>query len=228
MYDAAGNRLATPISNLTEVRSLSIQTVSGTPTLCVADRVGKIRKYRIGGNGRSVTQVSTFGLPQRPGDWTSERMLLVNGMAMDALGNVVVLDHMGDGSRMQKLNAQYAQLWDQMCLEFSSSVAYGSANPNVAFSSFRQAYQLDRTTGNWTHLGTAKTDTAGQYFGNFESAHSGPPHVVRLGGNDFFYFPAGDSVGVYRVVPGVNPLGPTLKLASVLGGKVQVPMVSCG
>ena len=223
VYNAAGNRLATPISNLTEVRSLSIQTVAGTPTLCVADRVGKIRKYRIGGNGRSVTQVSTFGLPQRPGDWTSERMLLVNGMAMDALGNVVVLDHMGDGSRMQKLNPQYAQVWDQMCLEFSSSVAYGSANPNVAFSSFRQAYQLDRTTGNWTHLGTAKTDTAGQYFGNFESAHSGPPHVVRLGGNDFFYFPAGDSVGVYRVVPGVNPLGPTLKLASVLGGEGPGP-----
>ena len=220
VYNAAGNRLATPISNLTEVRSLSIQTVSGTPTLCVADRVGKIRKYRIGGNGRSVTQLSTFGLPQRPGDWTSERMLLVNGMAMDALGNVVVLDHMGDGSRMQKLNPQYGQVWDQMCLEFSSQAAYGTANPNVVFSGFRQAYQIDRATGNWTHLGAAKTDIPGQYFGNFDSCHSGVPHVVRFGSNDFFYYPAGDGVAVYRVVPSANPsdIGPTLKLVSVLGG----------
>jgi hypothetical protein len=218
VYDAAGKRLATPISNLTEVRSLSVQTVSGIPTLCVADRVGQMRKYRIRANGTSVTQLSTFGLPQRPGDWTAERMSLVNGMVMDPSGNIVVLDHMGDGSRMQKLNAGYARLWNQMCLEFSSSVAYSSANPNVAFSSFRQAYQLDRATGNWTHLGIAKTDIPGRYFGNFEAGHTGPPHAVRLGANDFFYFPAGDSLAVYRVIPGTDARGPTLKLASALGG----------
>ena len=223
VYNAAGSRLATPISNLTEVRSLSIQTVAGTRTLCVADRAGRIRKYRIGANGTSVSQLSTFGLAQRPGDWASARMSLVNGMAMDSSGNIVVLDHMGDGSRMQKLNAEYGQLWNQMCLEFSSSLAYGRANPNVAFSSYRQAYQLDRTTGNWTHLGVAKTDSPGRYFGNFDSSHTGPPHVVRLGANDFFYFPAGDSVAVYRVVPGVSGLGPTLKLASVLGGSGPGP-----
>jgi Chitobiase/beta-hexosaminidase C-terminal domain/PA14 domain/Divergent InlB B-repeat domain/HYDIN/CFA65/VesB-like, Ig-like domain/FlgD Ig-like domain len=223
VYNGAGTRLGTPISNLTEVRSLSIQTVAGTRTLCVADRVGRIRKYRIGANGTSVSQLSTFGLSQRTGDWTSARMLLVNGMAMDSSGNIVVLDHMGDGSRMQKLNAQYAQLWAQMCLEFSSSLAYSRANPNVAFSSYRQAYQLDRATGNWTHLGVAKTDSLGRYFGNFDSSHAGPPHVVRLGADDFFYFPAGDSLAVYRVVPGVNGLGPTLKLASVLGGSGPGP-----
>jgi hypothetical protein len=223
VYNAAGSRLATPISNLTEVRSLSIQTVARAPTLCVADRDGRIRKYRIGANGTSVSQLSTFGLAQRPGDWASARMLLVNGMAMDSSGNIVVLDHMGDGSRMQKLNAQYAQLWDQMSLEFSSSLAYSRANPNVAFSSYRQAYQLDRATGNWTHLGVAKTDSPGRYFGNFDSSHAGPPHVVRLGANDFFYFPAGDSLAIYRVVPGASGLGPTLKLASVLGGSSPGP-----
>ena len=223
VYSAAGSRLATPISNLTEVRSLSIQTVAGTRTLCVADRAGRIRKYRIAANGTSVSQLSTFGLAQRPGDSASARMSLVNGMAMDSSGNIVVLDHLGDGSRMQKLNAQYAQLWDQMCLEFSSSLAYSRANPNVAFSSYRQAYQLDRTTGNWTHLGIAKTDTAGLYFGNFDSSHAGTPHVVRIGATDFFYFPAGDSLAVYRVVPGVSGLGPTLKLASVLGGSDPGP-----
>jgi Chitobiase/beta-hexosaminidase C-terminal domain/Divergent InlB B-repeat domain/FlgD Ig-like domain len=223
VYNAAGTRLATPISNLTEVRSLSVQTIAGIPTLCVADRVGIIRKYRIGANGTSVSQLSTFGLSQRPGDSASARMLLVNGMAMDSSGNIVVLDHLGDGSRMQKLNSQYGQLWNQMSLEFSSSLAYGGANPNVAFSSYRQAYQLDRATGNWTHLGIAKTDSAGRYFGNFDTSHAGPPHVVRLGANDFFYFPAGDSLAVYRVVPGANGLGPTLKLASVLGGSGPGP-----
>ena len=123
----------------------------------------------------------------------------------------------------RKLNAQYAQLWDQMSLEFSSSLAYSRANPNVAFSSYRQAYQLDRASGNWTHLGVAKTDSLGRYFGNFDSSHAGPPHVVRLGANDFFYFPAGDSLAIYRVVPGVSGLGPTLKLASVLGGSGPGP-----
>ena len=150
-------------------------------------------------------------------------MLLVNGMAMDSSGNIVVLDHLGDGSRMQKLNAQYGQLWNQMCLEFSSSLAYSRANANVAFSSYRQAYQLDRATGNWTHLGIAKTDSPGRYFDNFDAAHAGPPQVVRLGASDFFYFPAGDSLAVYRVVPGANGLGPTLNLAAVLGGSGPGP-----
>ena len=62
---------------------------------------------------------NAFGLPQRPGDRKSEGLRLVNGMAMDASGNVVVLDHMGDGSRIQKLNPQFVPIWQQMCLEFS-------------------------------------------------------------------------------------------------------------
>ena len=42
------------------------------------------------------------------------------------------------------------------------------------------------------------TDKTNEYFGNFESSHRGPPRIARLGEKDFFYFPAGDGIAVYR------------------------------
>ena len=219
VYSSAGVRLATPIADLTEVRALSIQ---GT-TLAVADRVGKIRKYTII-NGTQVTQTATYGLPQRPGDRKPERLSLINGMALDASSNIIVSDRLGDGSRLQKINSPLTPAWQQMCLESSASAAYGQANPDLLISSYRKAYQLDRATGKGTLLGTAKTDAHKKYFGNYESAHRGPPRVVRFGGNDFFYYPAGDSVAIYRIEPPADSeRGPTLKLASVLGGSQPGP-----
>ena len=111
-----------------------------------------------------------------------------------------------------------------MCLEFSASAAYGQANPDLLISSYRKAYQLDRATGKWTLLGTAKTDAPKKYFGNYESTHLGPPRVVRFGSSDFFYYPAGDSLAIYRIEPPADAeRGPTLKLASVLGGSQPGP-----
>ena len=67
-------------------------------------------------------------------------------------------------------------------------------------------------------LGTAKTDVSKKYFGNYESTHLGPPRIVRFGSNDFYYYPAGDSLAIYRIEPPADAeRGPTLKLASVLG-----------
>ena len=219
VYSASGVRLATPITDLTEVRAPSIQG----NTLAVADRVGKIRKYTIS-SGTQVTQTAIYGLPQRPGDRKPERLSSINGMALDALGNIIVSDRLGDGSRLQKINSQLSPVWQQMCLEFSSSAAYGQTNPAVLISSYRKAYQIDRATGKWTLLGTAKTDAPAKYFGNYESTHLGPPRVVRFGGNDFFYYPAGESLAIYRIEsPADAERGPTLKLASVLGSSQPSP-----
>ena len=145
-------------------------------------------------------------------------------MALDVSGNIVVSDRLGDGSRLQKIDSQFSPVWQQMCLEFSASAAYGRANPDLLISSYRKAYQLDRATGKWTLLGTAKTDAPKKYFGNYESTHLGPPRVVRFGGNDFFYYPAGDSLAIYRIEPPADTeRGPTLKLASVLGSSQPGP-----
>ena len=218
VYSPAGVRLATPITNLAEVRALSIQG----NMLAVADRVGVVRKYTI--NGTQVTLTSSYGLPQRPGDRKPERLSSINGMAMDASGNIYISDRLGDGSRLQKIDSQLTPVWQQMCLEFSSSAAYGTANPDLLISTYRKAYQLDKAAGKWTLLGTARTDVPKRYFGNYESTHLGPPRIVRFGNNDFYYYPAGDSLAIYRIEPPADlERGPTLKLASVLASSQPSP-----
>jgi hypothetical protein len=97
VYSPSGVRLATPITDLTEVRALSIQG----NTLAVADRVGKIRKYTIS-DGTQVMQTASYGLPERPGDRKPQRLSSINGMALDVSGNILVSDRLGDGSRLQK------------------------------------------------------------------------------------------------------------------------------
>ena len=202
VYSPAGVRLATPITDLTEVRALSIKG----NTLAVADRIGMVRKYTIR-SGNRLTQTVSYGLPQRPGDRKPKRLSSIHGMALDASGNVIISDRMGDGSRLQKINSQLNLVWQQMGLEFSGSAAYGVANPDLLISSYRKAYQIDKATGKWSLLGTAKTDASKEYFGNYETTHLGPPQVVRFGSNDFFYYPAGDSLAIYRVEPPAGPIG---------------------
>ncbi|HET9523660.1 MAG TPA: FlgD immunoglobulin-like domain containing protein [Terrimicrobiaceae bacterium] len=220
VYSPAGSLLATPITNLSEVRALAIQ---GT-ILCVADRSGRIRKFTINANGTSVTPTSNFGLSARPGDRSPNRLAKINGMAMDAPGNVIVSDRMGEGSRLQKLSPTFSQLWQQMCLEFSSQAAYVKENPDLLISAYRNIYTLNRSTGSWTFQGPAGTDTDGRYFGNFDTTTFGPPRAIRWNGNDFFYYPTGDGVAIYRLIaPADSTRGPTLKLVSCLAESKPSP-----
>jgi hypothetical protein len=145
-------------------------------------------------------------------------------MALDASGNIFISDRLGDGSRLQKINSQLEPIWQQLGLEFSASATYGKANPDLLISSYRKAYQIDKATGDWTLLGTAKTEAQKSYFGNYESTHLGPPRIVRFGSKDFLYYPAGDSLAIYRIEgPPDAERGPILKLASVLGSSQPSP-----
>ncbi len=217
-YSAAGKLLATAVTNLKEVRALSIQG----STMAVADRTGFVRKYQIA--SKRATLTGTFGQAARPGDNTPDRLFNINGMALDSTGAVIISDRMGEGSRLQKLDSYNLPVWQQMGLEFSGQAAFGKENPDLLVSSYRNLYHIDRATGNWTFLGSGMTDTPGSFFGNFESTHFGPPRVVRFKNNDFFYYPAGDSMAIYRIMPPASAdRGPTLKLASCLAASLPGP-----
>ncbi len=219
LLDAAGNILATPIVDLQGVRALALRG----NTLYVADReAGQVRIYEVKVN--AATLKKTFGSPGRPGDRAPERFTNIHGMTADSHGNVIVTDRAGQGSRMQKLTPDFKQLWQQMGLEFSSQGTFGKDDPDTLFTSNKNAYHLDRKTGGWEFLGSAKTDKDKIFFGNFDSSHRGPPRMVRFGGKDFFYFPAGDGVAVYRIDrPEEKSRGPTLKMVAALAGAQPLP-----
>ncbi len=219
VFDGDGKRLATPITDLKEVRALALQG----GRLYVADReAGQIRAYDR--NGNNLTLQRTFGKAGGPGYNAPERLTSIQGMTADSHGNVLVTDRMGQGSRIQKFTSGFKQLWCQMGLEFSSQGAFGEDNPDLLISANKQAYKIDRKTGAWDYLGSAKTDKERVYFGNFDSSHRGPPRIVRLWEKDFFFYPAGDGVAVYRIDPAVDESrGPTLKLVSALAGAVPLP-----
>ena len=128
--------------------------------LYVADReAGQVRVYKVEGNDVSLQK--TFGEPGRPGDRAPERFTSIQGMAVDGHGNVIVTDRAGQGSRMQKFTPEFKQLWRQMGLEFSSQGTFGKDDPDILFTSNKNAYRLDRKTGGWEFLGLCQ-DGQGQ------------------------------------------------------------------
>ena len=219
VLSSEGEIVATPISDLKDVRALAL----ARGKLYVADReMGQVRIYKVDGNDVSLEK--TFGEAGRPGDRAPERLTSIEGMAVDGHGNVIVTDRAGEGARMQKLTPEFKQLWRQMGLEFSSQGTFSKDDPDTLFTSSKSAYRLDRKTGGWEFLGSAKTDTTKVFFGNFDSSHRGPPRIVRFGEKDFFYFPAGDGVAVYRIDPPEDESrGPTLKWVAALAGAEPLP-----
>ncbi len=217
VYSPTGTLLATPITNLSEVRALSMQG----STLCVADRKGCLLKYAV--NGLRVSQSGSFGQTAKPGETAPTSLSNINGMAMDVAGNIIVSDRMGAGARLQKFDAKNKPLWQQMGLEFSGQAAYGKDNPDLLISSYRNVYKLQRSTGQWTFFGPGGTDTRGRYFGNYENAPFGVLHVVRFKNKDFLYYPAGDSLAIYAIGGASGGRGPALTLSAVLGGSRPGP-----
>jgi hypothetical protein len=221
VFDANGERLGTPIADLKEVRALALRG----KVLYVADSTAaQVRVYDLTGAKAKLTK--SFGQPARPGDRASERMKNINGMAVDSGGNVIVSDRIGQGGRLQKLTPDFKQLWRQMSLEFSSQAAFGAEDPDLLISAYRNAYKIDRKTASWELLGPARTESheVKAYFGHYENSYRGPPRVVRLFGNDYFYFSAGDGIAIYRIERSKDPLrGPLLNLVACLAGWNPLP-----
>lgn len=224
VYNSTGSQLLTTISGFTEVRSLAI---TGN-TLFAADMAtGQIKKYTIGGDGYSLSLSQTFGSLLQPGDRAFNKLSNIRGIAADSAGNLIVSDRSGDGTRLQKLNANLdQQLWQKWSLEFACSGSFSSQDTNLFITSSQHAYSLDRSTGAATYLGNARSETEGQYFGNFARGEGGPANAVRLYNNDFFYIPTvHGGVAVYKVIPSTDPStkGPTLKLISGVSAGLPQP-----
>jgi hypothetical protein len=224
VFDSMGRHLATPISDLQEVRALGLRG----NTLYVADRgASEVRLYEIRDSAVKLTRI--FGEPQRPGDRAAERLSNIRGMAVDSQGHLLLSDRMGKGSRLQKLTPQFTQAWRQMGLEFASQGAFGVDNPDLLLTTDKNAYKLDRTTGAWEFLGSARTDLDDTYFGNQQLRHSGPPRIVRLSDKDFFFYPRGDGLAIYRIDPPVGPahgwIAPHSGWERARGRRAPVPLV---
>lgn len=219
LFSPSGERLATPISDLQEVRALAIRG----NTLYVADRKApEVRVYQI--SGTTLRKIGSFGKPARPGDRSYDRLQAIQGMAVDQSGNIIITDHVGLGGRIQMITPDFKPVWSQMCLEFSAQAAYNPAKPDIVYSSYKNVYRLDKKTGGWEFLGSGRTDKDHSYFGHYSSSHRGPPRALTLFGNEFFYFPAGDGVAVYRINESDEPQrGPVLNLVSAIAGCNPLP-----
>jgi hypothetical protein len=219
VFSPDGELLATPITDLDQVRALALRG----DKLYVADRdAAQVRLYAV--KGTDLELVSTFGKPARPGDRASERLSEINGMTVDSAGSIILSDRVGLGGRLQKVSSDFKPVWSQMCLEFSSQATPSPSNPDVVISSYKNVFEVDKKTGGWKFLGSGRTDTEKSYFGHYQSSHRGPPRIVNLFGKEFFFFPAGDGIAVYRVDASGDPQrGPLLNLVAAMAGCNPLP-----
>ena len=219
-FNQAGSLLGTTtLPDGTEVRQLS--HIAGV--LAVADRHDWVKKFSI--SGTTLTETDSYGIPAHPGHRDPEGVREIYGMAMNAAGEICFTDRIGNGGRSQKIDADMNPVWQAMALENTSNLTFHADNPNQKISAFRNFYNMASDTS-WTFLGTGRTEgyDPKAYFGLYEVGHLGPPRIVKFGSNYYFYFLGGDGIAVYKIVPAVDAEhGPTLELASVLGGSDPNP-----
>lgn len=215
VYTANGKPIATPITELTEVNALAF---GPDGLLYVADQgAGQVKVYTI--TGAAATLLRTLGQPAVPGDRAPDHFFHLHGLAVDAQHNVITAQNefFFNGGRLAKFTADGKALWEQYGLEFQSIGTYGATDPDTFISVMDHAYRLDRATGGATYVGQGNTGTG------YHGSPTGTPRICRIGAHDFYYFPSGDGVQVYRI--DANPAGgsPLLTFVSILGRAQPLP-----
>ncbi len=215
VFTADGKAVGTPITDLTEVNALAF---GPDGALYVADQgAGQVKVYAVA--GAAVTPRRTLGTPALPGDRAADHFFHLHGLAVDGQGNVITAqnEYFFNGGRLAKFAADGTVQWEQYGLEFQSNGTYGANDPDTFISVMDHAYRLNRATGSAAYLGQGYTGTG------YHGGPSGTPRVCRLGAHDFYYFPSGDGVQVYRIDP--NPAGgsPLLTFVSILGRAQPLP-----
>jgi hypothetical protein len=210
-YSPSGQILdSIPLSSLTQIVALSIVG----STLVVADRTQGIKTFSV--TPGKLTPLGSYGQPMRPGDNAPDRVRDVVGMVQLSDGGIVFSDRVGFNGRVQKAGG-----WVHLGLEFTAGASFHPSIPERVITSSRQVYSLAKD-GKWSFLGNGMTESysSPSYFGHYPSTPSGPPKLLKLGANYFFFFPAGASIGIYRVIEN-SGRGPSLQLCGCLCGSSQ-------
>jgi len=215
VFTTTGKLLATPITDLQDVNALAFATDGA---LYVADHgAGQVNVYAI--TGVTAKRLRTLGQAAVPGDRAPDHFFHLHGLAVDGQGNIITAqnEYFFNGGRLAKFSADGKALWEQYGLEFQSIGTYGSTDPDTFISVMGHTYRLNRATNNTSYLGQGFTGTG------YHGSPTGTPRICRLGAHDFFYFPSGDSVQIYRIDR--NPTGgcPLLSLVSILGRAQPLP-----
>lgn len=214
-YNAAGTLINT--STLSTGTSFIVALSCVGTTMAVAWRRDGIHTYTMA-SGQLTTKLSSYGQPFRPGDKDPDRVYELCGMVMLSDLSIVFSDRVGYYGRVQKIGA-----WVQLGLEFTASLCFAKERPDLWISSDRQAYTVN-PDGTWTFAGNCQTESliTPTYMGHYQSTHQGIPKMLKLGANYFFYYPAGMSLGIYRVIDNVGR-GPSLQFCSIIGSGQPSP-----
>lgn len=193
----------------TEVRALSM---NGS-TLAVADRHNWIKKYSV--SGSTLTELDSYGLPFRPGDKDPERVREIFGMAMDSSNNIYFTDRLGNAARTQKIDSSMNPVWQQLATENTSALSFHTDNPDFVISGFKNIYSRDGEDFTFEGIGRTEPFLPKSYMGNWEVGHVGPPKLIKLNSDYFWYFFAGESIGIYKVAP--PPSGDRTNILNLVG-----------
>jgi sugar lactone lactonase YvrE len=209
-YSAGGEFLGDALTDVGEVESLAF---GPDGTLCVADGgAGQVKFYRL--REGQARLVRTLGRKARPGDRDPALFYRLRGAAVDPHGNLFAIqtEPMG-GARLAKWSPDGKLLWERFGNEFVSLGNYGGSRPDLFRSMSFHLYRLkDRNAGTWERLGN-------EFPGGPKRTSDvhGVPRVLRLGKNDFYFYPSGDGVQIFRIE------GKVLRLAALVGGRDPGP-----
>jgi sugar lactone lactonase YvrE len=182
--------------------------------LYVADAgTGQVRIYDVA--GEKPKAIGTFGQKAVPGDRAADRFFDLRGVAVDRQGFLVTIQNepLG-GARVARFAPDGKLQWEHFGTVFVSLGNYGKDDPDTFYSMHFHRYRLkDRAQGQWEYTGNMYADGLA-----YRSDVHGVPRILKLGGNDFIFYPEGDGVQVYRITP------KGFLLAALLGGTSPQPL----
>gem|GEM_PF-1674169 len=210
VFSPTGSLLGVPASGLVDVSALAF---GKDGRLYVADRgAGQVKVFEL--SGIQARWSWSLGQRAQPGDRDASRFYSLQGVAVDADGNIVTIQNEPvGGARLARWNPQGELLWEAFSNEFVSLGNYGQENPELFYSMSFHRYELtDPETGAWEYLGN--TFPGGE---NFSRDAHGVPRVLSIGGNEYFFDPTGDGMQIYRID------GPAFHLVGLVGGNDPAP-----
>ncbi|MCM8802717.1 MAG: hypothetical protein NC827_05355 [Candidatus Omnitrophica bacterium] len=202
IFDKNGNRIATPIEDIDEVRSIFI---SKENLLYVSDiGKGEVKIYEI--DGDKVSYLRSFGQKAKTGDYLPDRFYVLNGAGVDNNGNIITFSGFPTGgARISKFSSEGKCLLDHFSLVFCNIGTYPPWEPKeLITTNFHKVLLKNKEKGEWEYRGIVLNPESLKYKG----WHIGIPKFIKINNKEFFYF----GCRIYRKE------GDFFKLVSMVGG----------